>query len=90
MKHTAWFAVAALMIVAGLTPVESQTAGGGALRAMEQWPHWRGPLATGEAPHGDPPGPAVHPGFRPVGLVTRFDTAFRARSWRSFFVRIER
>ncbi|HYV37753.1 MAG TPA: PQQ-binding-like beta-propeller repeat protein [Gemmataceae bacterium] len=22
---------------------------------LEQWPHWRGPLATGAAPHGDPP-----------------------------------
>src|SRR5437879_4926175 len=21
----------------------------------QQWPHWRGPLATGAAPHGDPP-----------------------------------
>ncbi len=23
--------------------------------ASHFWPHWRGPLATGEAPHGDPP-----------------------------------
>ena len=23
--------------------------------ANHNWPHWRGPLATGVAPHGDPP-----------------------------------
>jgi hypothetical protein len=25
------------------------------LEPMDQWPQWRGPLATGVAPHGDPP-----------------------------------
>jgi outer membrane protein assembly factor BamB len=25
------------------------------VKSIEQWPHWRGPLATGEAPQADPP-----------------------------------
>jgi hypothetical protein len=29
-------------------------AGEKALEARDQWPQWRGPLASGVAPHGDP------------------------------------
>ena len=38
-----------LAIVLALSPL---TAGA---QADDNWPQWRGPLATGEAPHGDPP-----------------------------------
>lgn len=31
------------------------SAGEKPLKSDGQWPHWRGPLATGAAPHGDPP-----------------------------------
>src|SRR5262249_2297392 len=55
MKHTAWFAVAALLAMVGLAPAELELPGGSELKAIDQWPHWRGPLATGESPHGDPP-----------------------------------
>jgi outer membrane protein assembly factor BamB len=30
-------------------------AGSDSPKALDQWPHWRGPLDTGVAPHGDPP-----------------------------------
>lgn len=59
-----------LAAVAGLIPVSGQVSGdrrtssAGAIpraeaaaetRRAEQWPQWRGPLATGVAPHADPP-----------------------------------
>jgi outer membrane protein assembly factor BamB len=39
-----------IMVAASVAP-----AGEDSPKAMEQWPHWRGPLDTGAAPHGDPP-----------------------------------
>src|SRR5438105_10309972 len=50
MKHTAWFALAAVLVIASIS-----RAGDDKAKAIDQWPHWRGPLATGAAPHGDPP-----------------------------------
>jgi outer membrane protein assembly factor BamB len=49
MKKFACVAVAIL----GMAP--AARAGDPAPKPLEQWPHWRGPLATGAAPHGDPP-----------------------------------
>jgi outer membrane protein assembly factor BamB len=43
--------LAALFALASLTfPLHAQS-----LKFDEQWPHWRGPLANGTSPHGDPP-----------------------------------
>ena len=50
MKQTAWFALAAVLCGVPVAPAGDNTP-----KAAEQWPHWRGPLATGVAPHGDPP-----------------------------------
>jgi outer membrane protein assembly factor BamB len=43
--------------VALLTSLAASLAPAGeeAPKALEQWPHWRGPLATGAAPRADPP-----------------------------------
>jgi outer membrane protein assembly factor BamB len=48
MKRTA-----TLLLLTFFLPASASA--GGAPKALEQWPHWRGPLATGAAPHGDPP-----------------------------------
>jgi outer membrane protein assembly factor BamB len=42
-----------VLVFAGFA--SAAAAGGKDLKPAEQWPHWRGPLATGAAPHGDPP-----------------------------------
>jgi len=39
-----------LIILIALAPAGAQSP-----EALHQWPHWRGPLATGAAPHGNPP-----------------------------------
>jgi outer membrane protein assembly factor BamB len=44
-----------LALVAHAVLVSAVADGRDDLKAVEQWPHWRGPLATGESPHGDPP-----------------------------------
>ncbi|MHC4600175.1 MAG: outer membrane protein assembly factor BamB family protein [Planctomycetota bacterium] len=44
---------AALFLLLGSAPVRGA---GDGLDPMKQWGRWRGPLGTGVAPHGDPPG----------------------------------
>jgi hypothetical protein len=41
----------ALLVALSVAPVSR----GDELDAKNQWPHWRGPLATGVAPHANPP-----------------------------------
>ena len=43
----------ALFVAALLLAAAGQSNDG--LSPLDQWPHWRGPLATGAAPHGNPP-----------------------------------
>jgi outer membrane protein assembly factor BamB len=43
------------MVLSLLLSLPASAAAGGAVKPLEQWPHWRGPLATGAAPHSDPP-----------------------------------
>jgi len=47
------FPSSAPLILASLAALASSSGGQDAV--AHQWPHWRGPLDTGEAPHGDPP-----------------------------------
>src|SRR5262245_35092291 len=37
------------------SPIQAQTPNEATTSSAYQWPHWRGPLATGAAPHADPP-----------------------------------
>ena len=54
MKSTFW----AVLILPGLLASAATAQGPDQAdkpQALRQWQHWRGPLATGAAPHGDPP-----------------------------------
>jgi outer membrane protein assembly factor BamB len=45
----------ATLIVGVCLQVATARADGITSQALDNWPHWRGPLANGTAPHGDPP-----------------------------------
>jgi outer membrane protein assembly factor BamB len=48
MRKLPLAALAALLVVPAARPAEAPD-------RLDNWPHWRGPLATGEAPRGEPP-----------------------------------
>lgn len=54
-----WNILSVLPMAFVLTLLAARTSAGppaaDTVRRAEQWPQWRGPLATGEAPHADPP-----------------------------------
>jgi outer membrane protein assembly factor BamB len=49
MKNVWWLALALGLSAAPVRAAEPSSA------ALDNWPYWRGPLANGFAPHGDPP-----------------------------------
>ena len=51
MLITRFFCLAIVTGLLAIVAIEEQSRGDGA----ENWPQWRGPLATGASPHGDPP-----------------------------------
>jgi outer membrane protein assembly factor BamB len=44
-----------VLAVTGLTLIGANRAAAGEQSLLDNWPHWRGPLATGAAPTADPP-----------------------------------
>jgi outer membrane protein assembly factor BamB len=55
-KNTCWLPARLSMVAfAAMTCLAGTPAEAASVSAEQQWPHWRGPLANGLAPHGNPP-----------------------------------
>ena len=55
MRFVLPYWIATLACLSPLCTTARLTAAGPAENALDNWPAWRGPLATGEAPRGNPP-----------------------------------